>query len=141
MYREVLDISLTQSFPVDVEAQKRYRDLQEKMTKSHDAEASEGKQIYLDQLKTELNLLERRKDECLESFVDFLFEEFPPKHKKRAVKPEVLGGDYNKVLITLSAFYHPDKVDAEVHGMKYKVLCEEIVKVINLKLGQYKAFG
>merc|ERR1712058_110731 len=43
-----------------------------------------------------------------------------------------------KACIILSALYHPDKVKVDEHGEKYKVLCEEITKKINSRLGSLK---
>ena len=34
--------------------------------------------------------------------------------------------------------YHPDKVDVKEHGMKWKVLCEEIEKILTRKYESYK---
>ena len=38
---------------------------------------------------------------------------------------------YKKVLIKALAVYHPDKIDEKLYGMKWKVLCEEISKMLN----------
>ena len=73
----------------------------------------------------------------LTQFVDFLFNNFPAKHKKKVEKPKVEPGKEKKVCIQLNNIYHPDKVK-EMYGQKYKVLCEEITKRINERLGQYK---
>ena len=132
---------MTQCYNLDVwflEAQRRYQKLQEKVTKTIDDKEKKEKQCYLDELKTELELLDGLEGESLESFIDFVFTQFPPKHRKKAVKPVIKDGQEKKTLITLSALYHPDKVNEKEHGQKYKVLCEEIVKRINKRLGRYK---
>ena len=92
----------------------------------------------LEELKEEIKKLDDCKGLPLAEFIDFLFENFPIKHKKVANKPKVVPGGEKKACIILSALYHPDKVKVATHGEKYKVMCEEIVKRVNFKLGGYK---
>ena len=85
----------------------------------------------MDELSDDLKKLEESKKLDLSKFIDFLLKTFPIKHKKNFKWPKVVPGNERKVCILLSALYHPDEVKEEEHGLKYKVLCEEIVKHIN----------
>ena len=38
--------------------------------------------------------------------------------------------EYKKLLVKALSVYHPDKVDENHHGKKWKVLCEEITKML-----------
>ena len=83
--------------------------------------------------------LAEAKNMMLDEFVNFLFENFPPKHKKNAKKPDVASmhdpAKKKKVYITLCSYYHPDKIDESKFGLKYKVMCEEVAKVVNEQYG------
>ena len=84
-------------------------------------------------------MLDRTADMSFQELIDFLFKTFPPKHRDNAKKPEVKdlnnAGQKKRAYYLLSSYYHPDKVDANKYGMKYKILCEEISKRINAKYG------
>ena len=119
------------------EANERYQRLQAKMTKTLDDKAMREKEEVIEELKDEIKKLDDSNGLSLRSFIDFLFEHFPPQHRKKVIKPTVMTGKEKQTCIKLSALYHPDKVKDE-HGQKYKVLCEEIVKRINNRLTAYK---
>ena len=140
IFREIIDIALSQKYDDErwfKDANERYKKLQAKRTQSLDDNSLKEKQQILDELKEELKKLDEGKNLGLRLFIDFLFKNFPPKHRKKAVKPIVFVGKEKKVCTALSALYHPDKIKEE-HGQKYKVLCEEIVKRINQRLANYK---
>ena len=46
--------------------------------------------------------------------------------------------DYKKLLTKALGVYHPDKVDEKVYGMKWKVLCEEITKMLTFHYEETK---
>ena len=121
-----------------IEAQNRYKQLQEKNTKTLDDKEKSERQAVLDELQTEISLLDALSDKQLQEVIDFLFDNFPPRHREKATKPKIIDGKEKKTLITLSALYHPDKINEKEHGLKYKVLCKEIVKRINQRLGHCK---
>ena len=84
------------------------------------------------ELTDELQKLDKAKVQDDLSFIDFLFSTFPPKHKENCRKPEISErSPKKKAYIRLCTYYHPDKVDTSVHGLKYQVLCEEISKRVN----------
>ena len=121
-----------------IEAQNRYKQLQEKNTKTLDDKEKSERQAVLDELQTEISLLDALRDKPLQVIIDFLFDNFPPKHRKKATKPKIIDGRQKDTLITLSALYHPDKINEKEHGLKYKVLCLEIVMRINQRLARCK---
>ena len=70
----------------------------------------------------------------------------PPKKKKHALPrklPKLSDGQekYNKAMKDLFkkavVHYHPDRSEPDVNGVKWKVLCEEICKVLT---GRYERF-
>ena len=71
--------------------------------------------------------------------IEFLYNNFPVKHKKNCKRPELKDPsnrvEKRRVCFILASLYHPDKIQVNEHGLKYKVLCEEITKVINGRLG------
>lgn len=93
------------------------------------------------ELEKEIAKLDVAKKLSDEEFVKFLFANFPPKHKENAKMPEVSQTHQviKKAYIKLSTFYHPDKIDTEKYGEKYKVFCEEISKRVNSRYAQMKS--
>jgi hypothetical protein len=66
-------------------------------------------------------------------FVCYVYKTYPPlnpKHKLGAIPKKPSPKDINKLLQKAVIHYHPDRVDAEVHGMKVKMLMEEITKYL-----------
>ncbi|KAK3879671.1 hypothetical protein Pcinc_015779 [Petrolisthes cinctipes] len=81
-------------------------------------------------LKNELEELDTHKDTV--DLLKFVYKRFPPKNPKHVL---VEGYDKNmrKTLCVAIQHYHPDKIDAEVHGFKWKVMSEEITKRLTNK--------
>ena len=74
-----------------------------------------------------------------EEFLDFLLKTFPPQHRKEYLRPDMTTKKAKKKAITkVSMYYHPDKVDAAVHGQRFKKLCEEITKRLSGRLARYR---
>ena len=75
----------------------------------------------------------------LPELIEFLYNNFPVKHRKNVKRPELKDPsnrvEKRRVCNILASLYHPDKIQVNEHGLKYKVLCEEITKVINGRLG------
>ena len=141
-YREVMDIALVQGYVLErwfLEAQTLYQQLRIKLDKVDEEKVQSSRAKVMEELQTEMKQLKGAKNLLLDEFVNFLFENFPPKHKKNAQKPKVEDmcdpTKKKKVYITLCSYYHPDKIDATKFGTKYKVLCEEIAKVVNERYG------
>ena len=67
----------------------------------------------------------------------FIFDTFPPTHlpNYKDLRPK-MDGDFDfrghkKILMKMVTYYHPDRIQKEVHGMKYLVMCEEINKILS----------
>lgn len=96
-------------------------------------------------LKSELEKLKESKSKWKESgdqFLMFIYETYPPKTKyKVPKKADVIGQPkeklkklFQKAVIS----YHPDKQDVKKFGMKWKVLSEEITKMLTNFYEVYK---
>lgn len=96
-------------------------------------------------MKSELEKLNESKSNWKESgdqFLMFIYETHPPKTKcKVPKKNDVIGQPkeklkklFQKAVIS----YHPDKQNVEKFGMKWKVLSEEITKLLTNFYEVYK---
>ena len=136
---------MTQAFP-DEEWCKDARHLYEKLRKKKDKFMldleKQNRQEAIEELEKEgtIKNLDDARKLVLTDLIEFLFNNFPARHHKRSIeKPKVEPGKERKACVQLSALYHPDKV-TENYGKKYKVLCEEISKRINERLGDCSSY-
>ena len=117
------------------EAQSCYQVLIEKLDKSEENNKDEIREELAGQIK----LLDRSAKLSFSELINFLFENFPPKHKPNVERPKMKDvnnpGQKKRAYYILCSYYHPDKIDANTHGMTYKVLCEEISKRVNERFG------
>ena len=72
-----------------------------------------------------------------------IYKTFPPKNKGHKPPPEkelkaMSKKELKKIFQKAVLHYHPDKQDAEVHGMKWKVFCDEITKTLTRVYECYK---
>ena len=91
-YREVMDIALAQGYVLEtwfLEAQDLYQHLRVKLDKVDEEKVQNSRAEIMEKLKPEMEKLAEAKNMLLDEFVNFLFENFPPKHKKNAKKPSV----------------------------------------------------
>ena len=96
-------------------------------------------------MKPELDKLKEMKDKWEESgdkFLMFVYEAHPPKITCKVPKrSNVIGQPKDKLkkLFQKAVInYHPDKQDVERFGMKWKVLSEEITKLLTNFYEVYK---
>ena len=144
--KEVLDIALSQGYTREKsyqEAQARYKDLRRKEDQKVEEEEEEERKSrdqFMKELLPELKMLDSAAGQSFQEMIEFLFKNFPPKHREKAKKPEVKdpnnAGEKRRAYFILCTNYHPDKVDASKYGMKWKVLCDEITKRINQVYGK-----
>ena len=140
-FREVMNICLSESYTNTLwynEASLLFKEL--KKAEVVPQTQSEKRKTHMKDLESELAQLDSAAKLNDEGFINFLFGKFPPKHINNPKKPEGSQtlGVMKKALGKLSAYYHPDKVDTDVHGEKYKVLCEEIAKRVNARYTRLK---
>ena len=132
---ELLDIAQTEGF----NEEEWYKEALEVLEKIKHKDDEKPKAEIVDLLSEEMKLLDDSADLSLGELIEFLFKNFPPKHKQNPKKPEMKDPTNTKqkkrAYYILCSLYHPDKVDRTEHGVKYKVLCEEISKRINQRFG------
>jgi len=99
----------------------------------------------LERLKLKLEAIKAAADKSWQALLAHLYKESPPAPSKllEYVLPEKMtAADGKKVLLKAIAQYHPDKqvdVVAEMGmGNDWLVLCEEIVKHLNIQYGNFK---
>lgn len=112
---------------------------QEEAKKRDVEEKSKERSGFLEELSQELEEIKDHKDLAVE-LIKFLYANYPPKNPswKKPSEDEMEDWEelkttskaYKKLLIKALAVYHPDKVDEGVYGKKWKVLCEEITKML-----------
>ena len=147
-FKEVIDIALSHGYTREksyLEAQTRYQELRRKEDQMAEEEEGEGRKSrdqYMEELLPELKMLDSVVGQTFQETTEFLFKNFPPKHRENAKKPEIKdpnnSAEKRRAFFILNSCYHPDKVDVNKYGMKYKILCEEITKRINEKYGAMK---
>lgn len=118
------------------EALKRYQD---EARERDEREKQKSRAKFIDELSDELKDLKAHKSQAI-PFIKHIFLNYPPRLPswKKASEEEMQkwesfdtnSKDYKKLLVKTLSVYHPDKVDEKQHGMKWKVLCEEITKML-----------
>ena len=118
-------------------ALKKYQD---EARQRDDEEKWKARAAYLEELSGELTDIRGYKARAVD-LIKHVYTNYPPKSPswqkpseedmKKWGKLESDSRDYKKLLIKALSVYHPDKVDENVHGMKWKVLCGEITKMLN----------
>ena len=104
------------------------------------SQPQKNKEAYLKELEEEITMLKSAEKMLNEKFVPWLFKHFHPKHKAGVKEPPVSQTHevIKRAYVKLSSYYHPDTIDPEIHGEKYKVLCELIVKEVNRRYQDLK---
>lgn len=88
----------------------------------------------LPEIKDDLDKLTKKFKEATKiEFLKFIYKKYVPKnpmYKGNVVPkdPEII--EWKKLYCKAIVHYHPDKVDVEKHGLKWKVLSEEITKLL-----------
>lgn len=118
----------------------------QKETLQHQQEEQEKeRQQYLKSLEPEMKLLKEAKSDFESDdagFLLYVYDTFPPKIKFKLPKPKDVQGKDKKVLkkffLKAVTYYHPDKQEVEKFGMKWKILCGEITKMLTRIYEAYK---
>ena len=107
-------------------------------------EWSATREKYLQNLKPDLELLKKKFETLsIQKVLKWLYTEHPPKHLARfSVNIQEIssapGENVRKLLAKAIVYYHPDKIDIDKFGMKYKVWSEEITKRLSAKYEMFK---
>ena len=127
-------------------ALKRYQD---EARARDEQEKQKARAVFMEALSEELKDLKAQKSKVI-PFIKHLYLNYPPKiaswkkpsdlEMKKWESLESGSKECKKILIKALSVYHPDKVDEKLYGMKWKVLCEEITKMLNFHYEQTKGF-
>ena len=126
-----LSLSLSRMFMFEDAQARQQREL---------AEAKE-KEIAMDQLKTDIKALDLLLKLSIELFVKQVYQSWPPKGTKEtqpSLSSSTSSSSQKKLLIQAISHYHPDKVDKNVHGIKWQLLSCEITKCLSMRLAKIK---
>uniref|UniRef100_A0A7M5XJG0 Uncharacterized protein n=2 Tax=Clytia hemisphaerica TaxID=252671 RepID=A0A7M5XJG0_9CNID len=115
---------------------------QQKSILAQDAKREAERQKHLTELSEELSdLSTAAENQKTKGLVLHIFDKYPPKSMSARLKipsKEDLDGleepNLRKFIQKMLLYYHPDKVDESEHGSKWKVLCNEITKILTSKL-------
>ncbi|XP_074641672.1 uncharacterized protein LOC141899326 [Tubulanus polymorphus] len=97
---------------------------------------------FRDEIDAEIRKLDElanKRDE--KKLLSYIYKTYPPKDKGVVVLPSGENWDMStskKAITKALIHYHPDKIDMEKFGIKWKVICEEITKVLNNRFTCYK---
>jgi len=116
---------------------KKYQD---EARQKDEEEQQKARAAFLEELSEELADIRSHKARAAD-LIKHVYSNYPPKHPcwqkpsdedmKKWGEMELDSRDYKKLLLKALGFYHPDKVDEKIHGMKWKILCGEITKMLN----------
>lgn len=112
---------------------------QEEVRQRDEEEKLKVRSKFLEELKEELADIKKNNTSAI-ALIKHVYSNHPPKSTswEKPSDDDMAKWDslergtkeYKKVLIKALAVFHPDKVDDKEHGMKWKVLSEEITKMI-----------
>ncbi|KAL5256995.1 hypothetical protein ACHWQZ_G012050 [Mnemiopsis leidyi] len=138
-------------YPRNLNDEKWFRDAsdiiseyQQEQKRKEEKEWEKSRQKYVESLMPKLHVLQEKMNTLsIQKILVWLYTQHCPKHCKKFnvdVKAisEAPGDSLKKLLAKAIVHYHPDKIDAEEHGMEYKVWCEEIVKNLTAKYEMMK---
>jgi len=120
-------------FRICAEALQRYQ--QESLVEEEERR-QEQRKGYLKELEKEISDLNQANvGSDSKDFLKHIYATYPPKNSNCSLD---LSQYPKKLLLKAILHYHPDKQDREVHGEKWAVLCEEIVKLLTPRYELYK---
>ncbi|XP_076453844.1 uncharacterized protein LOC143288991 isoform X2 [Babylonia areolata] len=107
---------------------------QQEQVRSTEQQHQKEREEFLKQIKDEVDTLQKNhKDMTKLKFLKFVYSTHPPKnpaHKMKEVSDSPEFSELQKLYQRAVIHYHPDKADVEKHGKTWKVLCEEITKLL-----------
>lgn len=96
----------------------------------------EERKGYLKELEKEISDLNQANVGFgAKDFLKHIYATYPPKNSNCSLD---LSQNLKKALLKAILHYHPDKQDRKIHGEKWAVLCEEIVKLLTPRYELYK---
>ena len=140
-FREALDLGLSESLESSTwfwDATQLFDEIKKEEAKEEAKMAPDPSHV-LNELKAEMTQLNGMDSLSDSQFYAAVLDKFPPRHRKQWAITEKEKGSMKRLYCKMSVYYHPDKVDKEEFGEKYKVLVEEISKRINCRYNNIKA--
>merc|ERR1711988_662900 len=111
---------------------------QKEVADAEDAEAAKEREPILKDKKEELSAIKRAFDSAeggsVKKGIQYIYGTHPPKPGYKA--PDVTPDTMKESIRTAIKDYHPDK--NMTRGLVWKVMCEEIVKILNDKYALFK---
>ena len=99
--------------------------------------------MYLEQIQDDMKRIKEENNKSAKDLLIYVYKTYPPKWRTDSKLPDPLPTDsiqsevWKPIFRNAVIHYHPDKCDVEKDGKKWKVLCEEIFKII---IGYYEYF-
>ncbi|XP_061186920.1 uncharacterized protein LOC133195052 [Saccostrea echinata] len=117
-----------------VETMKKYQE----ETISHEQEVKDKeRQKVKEEMKDELLEMEKKNSGMTNvQFLRYIYEKYPTGN---TMKEEENSASMKKALLKAILHYHPDKVNTEEKGLKWKILTEEITKYLNARYEPLKS--
>lgn len=117
-------------YQTSVEIVNKWRVMQQR---NEEAAWSKRRAPIIQKLKPVLDQIESEASKPLASFLTFLFQKHTPKDNGATCGP-LDAASIKATLLRTIRMYHPDKNSKAEHGDEWFVLCEEISKLLNMKL-------
>ena len=116
---------------------KKVQEHQERVALEEKVEYAKSRKPTVKRLKTKINKLSEEAKKSAESFLKFVYDEYPHPELKRNIIPNLDTKENLKQSLKKAILhYHPDSNGA--HGEDWKVLCDEICKHLTLKYECFK---
>lgn len=124
--------------PWYIEATCYVKEYQQKQQQQEQQAWHEARKEYMNLLEKELKALDQASEKGLKPFLKYIYSTHAPKKTHQTPNLEAEDISLRKTIVTSLALYHPDKQDVETHGMKWKVLSEEIYKRLSSHFQDFK---
>ncbi|XP_025112287.1 uncharacterized protein LOC112575020 [Pomacea canaliculata] len=126
-------------------AQSILQQYQQEQVLADDLEKQKQRESIVKEIKDDLDKLnEKFTKSSKEDFLKYVYATHPLKNPKHKLDENAAFEDQvalKKLYLKAVTHYHPDKVDEERDGAKWKVMCEEITKLLNKYYQFFKTAG
>jgi hypothetical protein len=110
---------------------------QEEVVDQENRENAENGKAGAERMNEMISAVQAEKNKSAESFLKYIYENFPHPDVTKQVLPSLEGPENVKAAVKKAILaYHPDS--NRRHGDDWQVLCEEITKILNNKYEKYK---
>ncbi|PVD22212.1 hypothetical protein C0Q70_18018 [Pomacea canaliculata] len=117
---------------------------QQEQVQADELKKQQERDSIMKEIKDDLDkLTEKFAMSSQSDFLKYIYATHPPKNPNHKLDENAAFEDkevLKKLYLKAVVHYHPDKVDEEKDGAKWKVLCEEITKLLSQQYQKYKDF-